>query len=182
LKNPRCSVYNVFVARKNKFKISNFQAQRQILIQVRDTSQNINSANAVKMGNNALFRNTCYWSYIWPSTGRIIFWVLKYQNIPRKIRKYYKIPRNTMTYFYVFPFLEKLTFFVSCLTPREHLTARLIRQQIQTVMPFNLALFQFHLAVSGHACKSLLHSYLNSVLKMLRSTTKEWGFDFASLS
>jgi hypothetical protein len=27
------------------------------------------------MGNNASFRNTWYWSYIWPSTGRIIFWV-----------------------------------------------------------------------------------------------------------
>jgi hypothetical protein len=27
------------------------------------------------MGNNTASRNTYYWSYIWPSTGRIIFWV-----------------------------------------------------------------------------------------------------------
>jgi hypothetical protein len=27
------------------------------------------------MSNNTASRNTYYWSYIWPSTGRIIFWV-----------------------------------------------------------------------------------------------------------
>jgi hypothetical protein len=27
------------------------------------------------MGNNTASRNTYYWSYIWPSKGRIIFWV-----------------------------------------------------------------------------------------------------------
>jgi hypothetical protein len=68
------------------------------------------------MGNNASFRNTCYWSYIWPSTGRIIFWVyhgitFKLEICKIKMADFIRIFAETRCYkfFWISKCIEQLT-------------------------------------------------------------------------
>jgi hypothetical protein len=51
-----------FLAHKNKFKISNIQAQSRILIQVRGTSQNFNAVKILIPSSHRLVQWSNYWS------------------------------------------------------------------------------------------------------------------------